>query len=80
MSKSGLKATTSSSSRPKADGFAGQRMSGTLKSQGRSLAVEIVGLVKDGKLVTVSTLTGKRMQDAIDLVQEVAATTRLSSR
>lgn len=65
----------------KAAGFVGQRMSGSLvtKAEKKPLTVELVGLIKDGKLITICVLTGKKLADAVELIESVAETTKLGS-
>lgn len=60
------------------EGFAGKRFSGALEAQQRKLAIEILCLLRDNKLVTVSVLTGKQEAAAGELLEAVAKTTKLA--
>jgi starch synthase len=60
----------------KAAGFKGRRLSGTLTANDREVTVEMVALVAQGVMVTVTAVAPKGDADAGDLVDQVAASTK----
>jgi hypothetical protein len=63
-----------------AAGFEGQRFQGTFKSgTGKQVALEIVALVKDGKLLTVGLIAESLTPAATELLDKVAKSARLGA-
>lgn len=63
-----------------AAGFEGQRFQGTFKSgNGKQVALEIVALVKDGKLLTVGVIAESLSPAATELIDKVAKSARLGA-
>lgn len=63
-----------------AAGWKGKRLSGILKANEREVAVEMIALVKEGVLVTVSVLGPKDGKEAAPLAGEVAKTAKAGTR
>lgn len=63
-----------------ASGFKGQRMLGTMKRSDQTMAVELIALLKGGKLVTISVVSGKAGAVSQKLAAEVAKTTKLKAK
>ncbi|MEZ4268024.1 MAG: hypothetical protein R3F39_16790 [Myxococcota bacterium] len=59
-----------------AAGFKGRRLSGTLTANDREVGVEMVALVAQGVMVTVTAVGPKGDADAAGLVEQVAASTK----
>lgn len=63
-----------------APGFEGQRFQGTFKSgAGKQVALEIVALVKDGKLLTVGVIAESLAPAVTELIDKVAKSARLGT-
>ncbi len=60
-------------------GWSGQRMKGTLVSDGATLQVTVVSLVRQGRLLTISVLSSKESPLAKPLAERVAATAKTAS-
>jgi hypothetical protein len=58
-------------------GATGKEMSGTLKSKGQLMVVNLLSLVKSGRLVTVAVLCSKQSKVAKRLVESVARSTKI---
>jgi hypothetical protein len=60
----------------KTTAFRGKRFTGTLKAKGVDVAIEMIGLANDGKLVTVSMVAPKNAQSLFSLVEKIASSVK----
>ena len=61
----------------KTPGFKGRRMLGTLKTKGKKMVVQLISMVQQGRLVTVTLLTAKDTPAANKLIESIAAAAKI---